>query len=418
MSASKPWDAKWLPSATRFNGGQSSSFLATAADGSGAQAFIKTLKRVREDRARRRFRREAAVYETLAGLGPPKLLDHNAESWEDIGQPMFMALEFIDGPNLQRFTGDGGRCDVPNVMACMRELIKVVHRCHQYNVLHRDIKPSNIVLRDGRVATPVLIDFGLSFNNEEEDDLTRVGEELGNRFLRLPEHSLGTRTTASDVTQLAGIFIYLLTAIEPRVLVDDTGRRPHQREPIRAALADRFQRRQLLRLESVLDRAFNSDVLTRYQFAPDLLTALETALAEVNDTEDDLASLLKRVDELALAEDRLAIARRRTGLERVMQFVHSTITSFVQERHLSLTYGGGMPELSQNGGSVERSIAVHMEGQKGTFVRYRVEACDPDEFIVLADGMEVWRGTKDPEGSLRDVVIEVAAKRFVADNSP
>ena len=32
-------------------------------------------------RARARFRREAAAYETLAGLGPLRLIENNADSW-------------------------------------------------------------------------------------------------------------------------------------------------------------------------------------------------------------------------------------------------------------------------------------------------------------------------------------------------
>ena len=92
--------------------------------------------------------------------------------------------------------------------------------------------------------------------------------------------------------------------------------------------------------------------------------------------------------------------------------------SFAQERHLNLSHSGGAAQLTQDGGSVERRIALSMDGQQGTFVRYRVEARDPDEFVLLADGTEVWRGTKDPHGSsLRDAVILVAAGRFVADSA-
>jgi len=32
-------------------------------------------------RARARFRREPAAYETLAGLGPLRLIENNADSW-------------------------------------------------------------------------------------------------------------------------------------------------------------------------------------------------------------------------------------------------------------------------------------------------------------------------------------------------
>jgi hypothetical protein len=78
---SPPWETRWRRDDTRsFRGGQGISFVATATDGSGRRAFIKTLQRRRDMRARARFRREAAAYETLAGLGPPLLIENNADS--------------------------------------------------------------------------------------------------------------------------------------------------------------------------------------------------------------------------------------------------------------------------------------------------------------------------------------------------
>jgi hypothetical protein len=55
-----------------------------------------------------------------------------------------------------------------------------------------------VVLRNGDITDPVLVDLGLSFNDaDEDDDLTRAGEEVGNRFLRLPEHPSGGRDAVS-----------------------------------------------------------------------------------------------------------------------------------------------------------------------------------------------------------------------------
>jgi len=57
-------------------------------------------------RARARFRREAAAYETLAGLGPPRLIEHNADSWNDGNTPLYMAPEYIEGLDLQTLVED------------------------------------------------------------------------------------------------------------------------------------------------------------------------------------------------------------------------------------------------------------------------------------------------------------------------
>lgn len=416
----QPWEKNWLREPTRFRGGQSSSFLATATDGSGRKAFIKTLTRVREDKARRRFRREAAAYETLAGLGPPRLYEHNADTWQQLGEPMFMALEYIDGPDLLRYIRDMGCCDAQSALECMRELATVIHRCHENGVLHRDVKPSNIVLRGGNIATPVLVDFGLSFNDTDEDDLTRIGEEIGNRFLRVPEHAEGNRTKVSDVTQLAGVFIYLLTATEPRALLDSVGRKPHQRAVEYAELSRHFQGRQLVRLMSVFDKAFNISADARFQLASDLLSALESAMRNnPDDTDDDLASLLARVDEIALREEQVAMSRQRESLSQTMQLAHSAVSDFAHKRHLQISYSGVAPHISAPEGWMERKISAHMDGQEPNYVTYRVEARDPDEFVLLVDGTEVWRGSsnsRESRSTLLTTVTTVAAKRFLHNN--
>jgi len=221
-----PWGERWVRDrdAEHFRGGQGVSFTARAKDGDGPRVFIKTLRpdRVRNLPARRRFKREVAAYETLADLGPPRIFDHNADTWEDCRTPMYMATEFIEGINLEGYVEAGRAIDVYAGLACVNELATVLNRCHENDVTHRDLKPANIVLRNSDITTPVLVDFGLSFNNADEDDpLTRLNEEVGNRFLRLPEHRSGGRAPVSDVTQLAGIFFYIITAHEPLVLRDE-----------------------------------------------------------------------------------------------------------------------------------------------------------------------------------------------------
>lgn len=84
-------------------GTASASFVASARDGSEADVFIKTLRpdRVRNRKARDRFRREVLAYETLEGLGPPQLIDHNASQWRDRQVHLYTALEYIQGDDLK-----------------------------------------------------------------------------------------------------------------------------------------------------------------------------------------------------------------------------------------------------------------------------------------------------------------------------
>jgi len=200
------------------------SFLASAVDGSGRHAFIKTLRRPNSRHARGRFRREVAAYETLAGLGPPALIEHNAEFWEDGRTPLYMAIEYIDGPTLLALVRESGPASVGDAFACLRKLAAVLQRVHQNGVVHRDIKPANVVLRGADITQPVFVDFGLSFNSDGDDDLTRVGEEIGNRFLRLPEHSTGGRGAASAYTD-SGVIGYpsLASAEKGQAVLDHLG---------------------------------------------------------------------------------------------------------------------------------------------------------------------------------------------------
>ncbi len=88
--------------------------------------------------------------------------------------------------------------------------------------MHRDIKPQNIIIADGRV--PILIDFGLSFNVEEDFATTFAGTVP---YLS-PEHLLPGNVgmdAGSDLYSLAVSFYELLSGT---VVVDRVGKNAKQ----------------------------------------------------------------------------------------------------------------------------------------------------------------------------------------------
>src|SRR5450755_608564 len=212
-------------------GGQGHSYQARDKS-NGSLVFVKELKRRNSAVARKRFRREVTAYETVAGTGLPALIYDNSSEWQIPSVPLFMVLEWIDGLSLRQKVSQDGPVSLQDAAVCVIAIGKMLSECHAAGVTHRDIKPANVMLRRGALSTPVLVDFGLSFNDAQLDDVTRV-EEVGNRFLRLPEHAAegNSRSHLSDVTQLAGLFFYCLTSREPRVLSDEEGHAPHQRYP-------------------------------------------------------------------------------------------------------------------------------------------------------------------------------------------
>jgi serine/threonine-protein kinase len=183
----------------------------------------------------RRFRmsQEVSLLKLFAANGMPRVLVHNTDSWESVGTPMKAIVEWVPGPNLAEFCS-GRPQSLDTAITIVSSLLEVLRHCHAIGVLHRDIKPDNIILRNSEIDEPVLIDFGMGWAAQTDD---RFGEfatgdhqELGNRFLRLPEHAPGQhiRSTGSDVTMVVGLLFYLLTGNAPRVLLDPSGKMPHE----------------------------------------------------------------------------------------------------------------------------------------------------------------------------------------------
>lgn len=260
-------------------------------------------------------------------------------------------MEWVDGCRLSDFSA-GRTIALDEALVVVRRLCEVLERCHRFDMIHRDIKPDNIVLADCDPARPVLVDFGMSWSKPDQDAgpvfETETGQELGNRFLRLPEHAPGQheRDPASDVTLLVGVLFYLLTGRAPRALVNGSGRMPHERA------SDVFPNeltsdRRWPRLQRVFRVAFQQRVADRYSSATQLTEALDNPEPPPEEEVDPRRAQLQRLSELLESEAGRRQRRLQESMRAASQAFLKSATADIGGA--TLVAGGSGPNFIEGG---------------------------------------------------------------------
>src|SRR5262245_7384766 len=122
----------------------------------GRSVALKVMAAVGEAN-RERFAREVRL---LSELRHPGIVRYVAHGILPDAEP-YLVMEWVDGEAL------GGRiCGEPlgvrDAVSLARRLCDALSEAHGRGIVHRDIKPANIILEDGRLETPKVLDFGLA----------------------------------------------------------------------------------------------------------------------------------------------------------------------------------------------------------------------------------------------------------------
>ena len=387
-------------------GGQSLSQVVV--DSEGRLGFLKVLRQPRNPAARARFLREVSSFKILAGTGVPLLLDENASEWDKLDVDLYMVQEFIEGPTLDSYLKSHGPVAFEEASAAVATLAATLGNAHDLGVIHRDVKPQNIVLEAADLLDPKLVDFGLSFNNLDPGDVTRIGEEVGNRFLRLPEQAFASRNSVSDLTQLVGVLLYMLTGEAPRVLRDDEGNAPHEREPARNVLRSVVAPHQFFELMDVFDRAFTVAAAQRVGDWRELLSLLErvrTARPPGPGAEGLRQQIEAHRFSAAVVREEAAAERLRSVLAHIGRAVIATADGF------RLTVGQSNLQVDPKAGTAENSMSILRRSGVGGFVRFRVRLVGDEQLSITADDQAIWRG-RDPDDELDRRVSDAISRAY------
>jgi serine/threonine-protein kinase len=206
---------------------------------------------------------------------------------------LFLALEYIDGPDLEKVIRKKGRVSVERSIEVVRQIARALDHAHGLGVVHRDIKPSNILLR--RDGTATLTDLGLARAIDETaaSGITRAGFTVGTVDYMAPEQARSSKSAdvRSDLYSLGCTWFHMLTGRVPFSEGDLTNKlRAHaQTPPPDPREADE---RIPSGVVAVLQRMMAKKPDERYQTPAELLADLDRpGLCRKTVTADDLRSL-------------------------------------------------------------------------------------------------------------------------------
>jgi eukaryotic-like serine/threonine-protein kinase len=157
-----------------------------------------------DDDARARFLREGKA---AARLQHPNIVTIY-ELGDHEGQP-FMALELLEGMDLQRAIAEGMRPDPKFTLPIVLHLLAGLGHAHEHGIVHRDVKPSNLFLPRGRPAK--IMDFGVA---RLAGGQTATGMVIGTPNYMSPEQVRAGKIDGRSDLFSAGLILYELVTGE------------------------------------------------------------------------------------------------------------------------------------------------------------------------------------------------------------
>jgi serine/threonine-protein kinase len=169
-----------------------------------------------------RFAREARVLMRLRSPHIGKLLDVGNLDAKHGALP-YLALEYLDGMDLDRIIEEKGHVPYRDAFAWCADACEGLAEAHALGIVHRDLKPSNVFLSDpGSNGVPIVkvLDFGIAawdLSGERDPKITNEGAVVGSPAYMSPEQMLTPSDVdaRSDVWSMGAVLYELVTGHHP-----------------------------------------------------------------------------------------------------------------------------------------------------------------------------------------------------------
>lgn len=250
------------------------------------QCCIKVMKHGRRhcmtDRSgrdiRSRLKHQQTLHEELRTLGFPA---PSTDDYFEVEGDGYLPLELLEGETLEHFVLAIGRGrswgDLPaderqKLLLCLSNLIVAVESLHVLGYVHRDLTVSNVLVNNA--VDVQVIDYELCCRTSDEAALPFGGGTPG--FMS-PQQERGSRpTVADDIFALGCLALFILTGMDPRVML---------------ALDEDFRHRQLVLLTGVEERLLFEPILravSRSERARPELRTIAQAVHEAAERQSEL----------------------------------------------------------------------------------------------------------------------------------
>ncbi|MDF1660530.1 MAG: protein kinase [Planctomycetota bacterium] len=128
-----------------------------------------------------RFRREAAAVARLSHPNIVRVFDFGSED-----NMHFLSMELVEGGHsLHLALKNEGELDLKHRIEIIEKVALAMQHAHDEGIVHRDLKPANILIDPE--GQPLVADFGLAKDFEEEDELTQPEARVGTPLFLAPE---------------------------------------------------------------------------------------------------------------------------------------------------------------------------------------------------------------------------------------